>query len=121
MFAGCKEEQPEQVIQQPLMDEVAAAHILITHSESETDFTPSGRTRAEAENLSLHLSVLCTLAGRDFGELAKQYSEDPSTKTTDHTKLNRSNKMTPEARSYLPKKKASGRERERYNYIKHTQ
>ncbi len=82
MFAGCKEEQPEQVIQQPLMDEVAAAHILITHSESETDFTPSGRTRAEAENLSLHLSVLCTLAGRDFGELAKQYSEDPSTKTT---------------------------------------
>jgi peptidyl-prolyl cis-trans isomerase NIMA-interacting 1 len=82
LFAGCNKDQPEQVLQQPTVHEVAAAHILITHSESETSFTPSGRTRTEAENLSLHLSVLCTLAGRDFGELAKQYSEDLSTKTT---------------------------------------
>jgi len=80
MFAGCKEDMPEQAIQQPLVNEVAAAHILITHSESETSFTPSGRTRTEAENLSLQLSVLCTMADRDFAELAMQYSEDPSTK-----------------------------------------
>ncbi len=72
LFAGCKEDQPDQVQEQPPVHEVAAAHILITHSESETNFTPSGRTRTEAENLSLQLSVLCTLADRDFGELAKQ-------------------------------------------------
>ena len=82
ILTGCKENPPEQAILQHLVDEVAAAHILITHSESETSFTPSGRTRTEAENLSLHLSVLCTLTGRDFAELAKQYSEDLSTNTT---------------------------------------
>lgn len=81
VIVGCNQDQPEQFIKQKKpIEEASAAHILITHSESKTNFPCSNRSRTEAKDLSLRIAVFCNAAGGDFSELAKKYSEDSSTK-----------------------------------------
>jgi parvulin-like peptidyl-prolyl isomerase len=82
LLTGCNNNSDQRAKPQPKAEEVAVAHILVTHSKSETTFTPSSRTRAEAKNLSLQLATVCNLEGRDFGGLAKKYSDDQSSKNS---------------------------------------
>ena len=62
--------------------EAAAAHILIAHADSDPLLPGVVRSRSEARELALSISVLANERGADFAALAREYSDDPRAERT---------------------------------------
>ena len=57
--------------------EAAASHILIAHVDSDPPIPGVTRSRSEARELALRISVMANENGADFAALAREYSDDP--------------------------------------------